>query len=230
MNPQQSTYKPVNPLWFKLLIIGSVSVLALLLIMAFLQQPVHDNTAQLLAMKNMESTGVTNPVTAVLLNYRAYDTFMEFAVFLCVAIAVLPYVLDADAGQHKASSESQILGIARIFVPLSVVMAGYMLWIGSSKPGGAFQAAALLAGCLVLLSLANVTPVKFSLARIRLLLVAGFMVFASLTLVLLCYNQGFIVFPVNLAGLMLLLIEFFATFSISITLFLCFESIHRGHL
>ncbi len=218
-----------NP-WFAFIIVATVIVFALFMAAALWQQPVHGNGLHALVMSELERTGVSNPVTAVLLNYRAYDTFIEFAVFLCVAVAVLPYVLDVGNTVQKLSPESQVLGIAKVFVPLSIVMAGYMLWIGSSRPGGAFQAASLLAGCLVLLSLANFNRVNFAGTSIRWLLSAGLLSFCLVISALLLRHEGFIVLPPNLAGMYILLIEFFATFAISVTLFLCFESIHKGHL
>jgi len=108
-------------------------------------------------------------------------------------------------------------------------MAGYLLWIGSTKPGGAFQAAALLAGCLVLLSLANVQVIDFTKLRYRLLMSAGLIAFVAIVLLLYFESQTFIKFPIELAGASLLVIEFFATFAIALILFLCFESINKGH-
>lgn len=211
-------------------IIGLVSLIAILLIMALIQQPLHDNALRELVFENLHQTGVSNPVTAVLLNYRAFDTYLEFAVFLCVAVSVLPYVLDVQSPNRKLSAESQVLSIAKIFVPLSIIMAGYLLWIGSTKPGGAFQAASLLAGCLVLLSLSNVRTLDFSTVRIRLLLSAGLLAFVVVNIIVYWQTAGFIVLPLNIAGALILFIETFATFAISATLFLCFESIHKGHL
>lgn len=220
----------VNQRAINILIISLVSVLTVLLIVAFIEQPVHDNILRSLALDNMDKTGVSNPVTAVLLNYRAYDTYMEFAVFLCVAVAVVPYVLDVQLPANKRSSESQVLSIAKIFIPLSIIMGGYLLWIGSTQPGGAFQASSLLASCLVLLSLANVKTIDFSKVRIRLLLSSGLLAFVAVITLSFFQTQGFIILQPVFAGALILFIEFFATFAISVTLFLCFESIHKGHL
>lgn len=211
-------------------IISLVSAIAALLLIAFIQQPVHDNALREVVFANLDKTGVSNPVTAVLLNYRAFDTYLEFAVFLCVAVAVLPYVLDVQLPKQKLSAESQVLAIAKIFVPLSILMAGYLLWIGSTQPGGAFQAASLLAGCLVLLSLANVRTIDFSTASSRFLLSGGLLAFIVVNIVVFSQTFGFITLPQNIAGSLILFIEFFATFAVSASLFLCFESIHKGHL
>lgn len=213
----------------KMLIVILVSLFTGILIFALSSQPVHNNELQALAVAHIEKTGVTNIVTAVLLNYRAYDTLMEFAVFLSVAIAVLPYILDTPILKFKLKEESQVLLIAKAFIPLTIIMAGYLLWIGSSKPGGAFQASALLAGCLVLLSLANLHVIDFTKRRYRLLMSAGLIAFIAVIILLNITSNVFLKFPNDLAGASILAIEFFATFAIALILFLCFESINKGH-
>lgn len=213
----------------KTLIVIFVSLFTGFFIFALFNQPMHNNELQALAQTHLDQTGVTNIVTAVLLNYRAYDTLIEFAVFLSVAIAVLPYILDTPVLKFKLQEESQVLLIAKVFIPLTIVMAGYLLWIGASKPGGAFQASALLAGCLVLLSLANVQVIDFTKLRYRLLMSAGLLAFLATILLLYLESHSFLTFPVELAGISILAIEFFATFAIALILFLCFESINKGH-
>lgn len=212
----------------KSLIVILVVIFTAFFVFALFTQPLHNNGLQELTVSHLDQTGVTNIVTAVLLNYRAYDTFIEFAVFLCVAIAVLPYVLDTSV-LNKLPEESQVLLIAKVFIPLTIIMAGYLLWIGSTKPGGAFQASALLASCLVLLSLANVQVIDFTKRRFRLLMSSGLITFLAIALLLYFESNSFLKFPVELASASILVIEFFATFAIALILFLCFESINKGH-
>lgn len=213
----------------KTLIVIAVFVFTLIFIVALFDQPLHNNSLQTLAVAQLDQTGVSNIVTAVLLNYRAYDTFIEFAVFLCVAIGVLPYILDIPVQKFKLQEESQILLIAKVFIPLTIIMAGYLLWIGSSKPGGAFQASALLAGCLVLLSLANVHIINFTQLRYRLLISSGLIAFLVAIILFYFDSNLFLKLPTEVAGASILAIEFFATFAIALILFLCFESINKGH-
>lgn len=213
----------------KTLIIILVTLFSAFFIFAIFNQAPHSNELQALTLTQLDKTGVTNIVTAVLLNYRAYDTFIEFAVFLVVAIAVLPYIIDTPVSTFTLLEESQVLLIAKIFIPLTIIMAGYLLWIGSTKPGGAFQASALLAGCIVLLSLANVQVIDFTKLRYRLLMSLGLIAFIAVILLLFLQSHSFLTFPVELAGASILVIEFFATFAIALILFLCFESINKGH-
>jgi len=218
-----------RPIIEKTFIVIFVILFTAFFMVALFSQPPHNNELGQLTVTHLAQTGVTNIVTAVLLNYRAYDTLIEFAVFLCVAIAVLPYMLDTSVSTFKLPEESQVLLIAKVFIPLTIIMAGYLLWIGSSKPGGAFQAAALLASCLVLLSLANLQVIDFTKLRYRLLMSLGLIVFLTVVLLLYLKSNAFLTLPAEFAGLTILVIEFFATFAIALILFLCFESINKGH-
>lgn len=101
-------------------------------------------------------TGVTNPVTAVLLDFRAYDTLLELAVVLFAAVAgvaLAPAALGPPplAGPVAAAA-------ARLLSPALIVFGAYVLWIGAEAPGGAFQAAALLAGGAILLETVGAGP------------------------------------------------------------------------
>ena len=150
---------------YKSLIVLAVISQTIIILFVVLDQPSHGNQIKYLVDEFITQSGVTDPVTAVLLNFRAYDTLIEFAVFLCVAIAVFPNLPIPAMGHCSIRAESQLLKICKTFIPISVVFAGYLLWIGANKPGGAFQAAALLAGCLVLVSLTN-TENFFHMARL----------------------------------------------------------------
>ena len=91
---------------------------------------------------NLVDSGVTNPVTAVLLNFRAYDTLLELAVLLAALLGI--FALGPARPGFKEGGPV-LDGLIRWLVPLLIVTGGYLLWVGAHAPGGAFQAAALLA-------------------------------------------------------------------------------------
>lgn len=102
------------------------------------------------------ATGMTNPVTAVLLDFRSYDTFLELVVMFVALLGawslgqVLPPIIPAA---------TPVLALTvQLMAPISVVFAGYLLWIGATEPGGAFQAGAVLAGAGVLALCAGMMP------------------------------------------------------------------------
>ena len=55
-------------------IVSIISILTALIIYALLQTPLHENIIYDLILNEMPKSGVTNPVTAVLLNFRVYDS------------------------------------------------------------------------------------------------------------------------------------------------------------
>ncbi|TVQ86742.1 MAG: sodium:proton antiporter, partial [Chromatiaceae bacterium] len=87
-----------------------------------------------LALELLPRAGMANPATAVLLNYRAYDTLLEL-VLLFAAILGIWSVGPAHPGFVPAGAALRaMVGWA---VPLLLLAAGYMLWVGFDAPGGA---------------------------------------------------------------------------------------------
>ena len=102
----------------------------------------------------LPESGVESRVTAVLLNYRAYDTLLEcFVLFL--GVAVLWSLQPSRPVRHDPTVDPVLSSLVRLLVPLMVLVSGYLLWAGSSQAGGAFQAGAILGGAGVLLLLTS---------------------------------------------------------------------------
>ncbi len=169
---------------------------------------------------NLEASGVSNPVTAVLLNFRAYDTLLELAVLLA---AVLGIIALGPARTGYLASGPVLSGLTRWLVPLLIIVSGYLLWVGAHAPGGAFQAGALLAAAGVLLRLAGYPT--GALARgiaLRGLIVAGVALFLIVGLTMMLTGRPFLGYPVAWAGSLILAIETAATLGIAVTLIIAF--------
>ena len=169
---------------------------------------------------HLAKSGVTHQVTAVLLNYRGYDTLLEIAVLLLAILAILAITGTASAPTPGSPSKDHpvLQAMARLLAPLAVLFAIYLLWAGAFRPGGAFQAGAVLAAAIVLLHLAGLLPNWTSPQfRLRLGLVAGFSLFLSVAAAL--SMQGRLLeFPPDMAGALILLIESGLTLSIALIL------------
>lgn len=132
----------------------------------------------------LDRSGVESPVTAVLLDFRAYDTLLEIAVLLAAVVAV--WALERGAPPLPSPSEAAdpVPGaLARLVVPLAVLSGVYLTWAGAYRAGGAFQAGALVGGALVLLLAAGILPPRVrAVGRLRAAVVAALAVFIAAAL------------------------------------------------
>ncbi len=169
-----------------------------------------------LITRHLDETGVSHPVTAVLLNYRAWDTLLELAVLLLALLGARqlgPRPLDL------AEPWPLLRAWARVLAPLLVLAAGYILWRGASAPGGAFQAGALLASGVVLLRLSGLVPrLRWSFTPLRLLVLGGLLMFIGVALMTAWLGEGWLTYPSGAAKLLIVLIESVATLSIAASL------------
>ncbi len=167
--------------------------------------------------ENLDASGVSNPVTAVLLNFRGYDTLLELGVLLLALLGV--WSLGVLPARREPAPGPVLDMLARLLTPLLILVAGYLLWAGAHAPGGAFQAGAVLGAAGVLLLLAGWRPgVGLVGLPLRLLLVAGLGVFVAVGVALMLVGGRLLEFPPSHAGALILLIEALATLSIGITL------------
>lgn len=180
--------------------------------------PVADSISPLpeAVASQLSSSGVSHPVTAVLLNFRAWDTLLELAVLLLALAGVkqlLPPVNTYPTPWRLLSSWSKALA------PLTVVVGGYVLWRGSSAPGGAFQAGALLAAGGVMLRLNKLLPpLHWQQLWVRVLVLAGLSVFVLIAAGTAWLGDGWLYLPSDWNTLLIVTIELVATVSIATTL------------
>ena len=195
-------------------------VLAALLLVAVLDLPKPAVNLPDQVATNMAQSGVEHPVTAVLLNFRGYDTLLEIAVLLLALLGMLA-VAGAQAVLKPAMlvrPDPVLQALARLAVPLMILAAGYLLWAGAHRPGGAFQAGAVLAAAAVLLNLAGLLPAWSTPGRLlRFGLAGGFLLFLAVATGLLVEAE-LLRYPPEHAGGLILLIESGLTVSIGLIL------------
>lgn len=121
----------------------------------------------------MDTTATGHPITAVLLDFRAYDTLLEVAVILVAVVgafalaAVAPQATGTGgvgaggpgAGGAGTGPLHRTLGdFLRLASPVLLLLAAWLLFAGAYRPGGAFQGGAAVAGVLILATLAGIPP------------------------------------------------------------------------
>jgi multisubunit Na+/H+ antiporter MnhB subunit len=169
------------------------------------------------ALAELPNSGVSNPVTAALLNYRAYDTLLEVGVLLLALVGVWSLREDRIA-RVDLRERPLVLSLLRVVLPVLVVTGGYLLWIGSFAPGGAFQGGALLGGAFVLLLLAGLGGHALKQERwLRFGLVLGLGVFMSVGVGVMLLTGALLEYPRASAGSWILAVEAAALISIGLT-------------
>ena len=166
----------------------------------------------------LAQSGVTHPVTAVLLNFRGYDTLLEIAVLLIALNGLTAVARRGEAPAATAAVEPVLTTLARLAAPLMVLVAVYLLWAGAHRPGGAFQAGAVLAAAAVLLHLTRLLPAWAAPgAWLRAGLAGGFLLFLAIAAALLA-EGALLKYPPAQAGLLILAIESSLTVSLGLIL------------
>ncbi|MXW38519.1 MAG: hypothetical protein F4Z65_09670 [Acidobacteria bacterium] len=105
-------------------------------------------------------TGAANMVTAVLADYRGYDTLGETAVIFAAGLGCLVILAAAGGRPNRPAAGmshpfgSVILDAAtRILVPVVLLFAVYVLIHGHISPGGGFQGGVLFGSGLIMMRL-----------------------------------------------------------------------------
>lgn len=177
-----------------------------------------------LVSENLQGAGAGHPVTAVLLNFRSYDTLLEIAVLVIAGIAGISMSRTRsleDPGLR--TSDTLLYALERWFVPVMILFAGYLLWAGTDRPGGAFQAGSFLAATAVLMRLGGV-PMDFLRpgVMLRLGLTVGFSVFLVVALASALDGGVFLEYPETITKPLIVMIETGLTLSIAMVLLALF--------
>lgn len=211
-----------QPRFWLALLSGTGVILALGLAVSEPLSPVV--ALDLKVSENLAESGVTHPITAILLNFRSYDTLLEVAVLVLAALVALTL---RQSDEHPVANEflpnPLLHACLKLFFPMIFLVSMYLLWAGSTQPGGAFQAGAVLAAAFVLFYLVGL---KTQLAKNERYLkrgwIFGLAIFVLVGAVPLLQGQPFLTYPDDHAGVLILLIELGLTLSIGWILFSLF--------
>jgi len=209
--------------WRSVIAAALIALVTAMLFVNVFPLPAPDGRIPNLAVRNLSDSGVSNPVTAVLLNFRAYDTLLEIGVVL-LAVLGLRALGGFAQSDRQLNPESVLAGFYRLTLPVLILFSAYMVWVGKDEPGGAFQAAALLAAGGIIGCMTGANPLADGLpdTGLRIMVSAGFAVFLSLGVLFWVQSGTFLRFSPVTAGWSILLIEVMATISIALSLIVLF--------
>lgn len=172
----------------------------------------------------LPQSGVGNPVTAVLLNFRAWDTLLESVVLLAALIGVWMQARDSDwtaplGLRYHTRAHGVLAGFGRVLPPVGLIFGVYLVWAGAETTGGAFQGGTVLAAvCLLAMMTGALRPPRVAQAGGRVALVLGPGVFLLSGLTGAALWGGFLTLPLALAKPAIMAIEAALTLSIAVTL------------
>jgi uncharacterized MnhB-related membrane protein len=183
------------------------------LMLCVLALPEPAPTLAPLVAGNLDSTGVGNPITGVLLAFRALDTMLEAIVLVIALLGVWSLSADDVWGgrpglRHLSDPDGVLAYLARVLPPIGIVVGIYLFWAGADHPGGKFQSATILAAMWLLVQmagLADAPPVGGRLLRAGI--VVGPLVFVAVGMLGLGSAGAFLGYPPDWAKPMIVAIE-----------------------
>lgn len=144
------------------LAVGAALVAGLLTWLLLIEPPVSATSAYYLA-ESKPGGGGTNVVNVILVDFRGFDTFGEVSVLGIAALGVYAMLsgmgLPAQWSRPESPNESAyplMLGVvARVLLPLALVVAVYLFLRGHNEPGGGFVAGLVVSAAILLQYLAS---------------------------------------------------------------------------
>jgi multisubunit Na+/H+ antiporter MnhB subunit len=214
--------RPGVPLRFVAALLSAIAAAGLAA--ALLLLPDDAPTLAPAAAANAAATGLGNPVTNVLMAFRAMDTLLEKVVLLLALVGVWSLATDRFWGgrpgpRYPSDPHGALALLARLLPPVGFVVGIHILWVGADDPGGAFQGGTILAAMWVLVMMAGLSDAPpLSSRLLRSMLIVGPAVFLIVSLGGLVLGDAFLAYPVAYAKPLILAIEFPMILTIGVTL------------
>jgi multisubunit Na+/H+ antiporter MnhB subunit len=207
--------------WLGLLALAAVALLPTALAVGSL--PARSDGLSPAVHAAVPATGATHPVTSVLLDFRGYDTLLEIGVLLLAVLGT--WSVRGASPPHPEPDAGPILrSTVALLLPPIVVVAGVLLWIGASAPGGAFQAGTVLGTTLILALLSGTVRLRrLPDVALRALTASGFAVFLAVAAGAALASGALLDYPPARAAELMLGIEAALTLSIAVVMAWIFE-------
>ena len=147
----------------KLLSIGITMTLIIILLLGVSElpkfgeydNPANNEVSHYYIEKTTKETGAMNIVTGIILDYRAFDTFVEASVLFTASIIVL-LVLKREKGSGDTGNEGTIIQstilkqVSKVIIPCIQIFGIYIIFYGHLSPGGGFAGGTIIGTSLIL--------------------------------------------------------------------------------
>ena len=216
--------------------------------------PASQHVSEYYIEHSVNDTTIPNFVTAVLADYRGYDTMFETTVILVAGLAMLlllrPFQHKPKAsgfGRANVSNETDqvVQTTCRIVLPPMQIFALYVVAHGHHSPGGGFQGGVLLGASFILYAIAydvrTALRDRLSLKLCLALACVGVLIYAGTGMLCLLLGGNFLdyhilsrVLPVNgpaARSLGVLIVEVGVACTVSAVMFFAYVALStRGEL
>ena len=165
-------------LYFFVAIITSLTMTAVLLLSVVnlpeygkTGNPVENEVFRRYVEDGLRETGAVNIVTAIILDYRAFDTLGEAIVLFLALVSVLMFLkaekgvlmrLNLEQNKYEPARDQIFQSIASVVVPCVLLFGAYIVLNGHLSAGGGFAGGAVLGAALIMYNTA------FGLSRSRM--------------------------------------------------------------
>jgi multisubunit Na+/H+ antiporter MnhB subunit len=200
-------------------------VFAIALALAVIERPSSGVDLPALLSAAIDDAGAAHPITAVLLDFRSFDTLLEVGVLLLAVVVAYALREVQPDGPDRMGLETPLLrAVISLLLPLMLLVGAYVLWAGATRPGGAFQAGAIFAASGVALRLAGLRLAGLDQAwRVHALLALGLAVFVLAAVAPAFAGRAMLDHDSGLAGLVIIGVEIALTVSIALGLLALFR-------
>lgn len=231
---QTSAQRNAMPGWLSVLLgVGSGAVLVLTITTIWLRAEQQLPHWEALVDPAMETLPVEHRVTGVLLAFRGYDTLLESAVLMFAAItarALMPndsfaVLADADRYFRGPALAMDFSWAYRMLIPILLLVGLWLLFAGTTQPGGAFQSGAVLAGVLIMIQLTGGRLGPLIRTWLTPLAVFGVGIFVLAATAGLAAGAAWFTVPPEGAYALILTVEICLTVGIAIGLFMLYLAV-----
>ena len=169
------------------------------------QSPANAHVSAYYLENAYNQTHVPNVVTAVLADYRGFDTMFETGVVFVAVIGIMAILRREGSPKKGAKSRKRpphqppdpaITGVAtRFIVPFMQIFGLYVIAHGHYSPGGGFQGGVILGASIILMAMTG--ELKSALDRMSedwfiIMVGLGFLIFAGVGLACMFYGGNFL--------------------------------------
>jgi multisubunit Na+/H+ antiporter MnhB subunit len=224
------------PLFHKLTSLAVVLALISLLLMTVWTLPRTGKGLAGLVNSTLAASGTEHPVTAVLLNFRGYDTWLELGILLLAVFGVLCIRRSSglDSVALPPATNPILENMVMLITPFILLVSGYLLWRGAFAPGGAFQAGVVLGAGSIFLWMAGYPSLTILPDKVwRSLIILGFFAFLVFGCFSLVVTGVFLAYDSVHGAVQILLLETAASVSIGAGLaglMLALQPLHKTKL